>query len=779
MLLGAVQAAVADTPYSRWTLHLAYHDITQIVASGNQLYGLYNGNLLSYNIDDHTVQFIDKSNRLSDKGIQMMQYAEDEKCLVLVYQNKNVDFVYDDGTVVNIPQIKNYTEVEIRPISLTVNQEWAVIATHEGVVVLNIPHAEVKGFYKIGKEVNKAAVVGNQVYALIGNDLYRGDMKDNLYDFSQWVKASDVPTNDILPFDNGLYQLVKAIPGLDSSLLGAFYLREPKGKEMNDKVKVTNIWVVNSYRSNGMVQMISPNHMVYVDGAEPEKMQGFVQMSGNFVSLTATTEGSYWLIDPQNVLHRYEIDAEEKRLIESERDVEVGQYGPRRDLCYKLNYVGNRLLVAGGRMDYATGREYPPTAMYYENDTWKSLPETGFTLEQNGRYRNVLSVAQKSDNSSDFYVATMSGLLHFKDDVFVEQFHPKNSTLNFAKGLDGNYNYVIVDGLCFDPSGNLWMTNYETNKTIHVLKKDGSWKAFYHTQFMNVATPENLLIGKNGQIWVTSRRSTGLGFSGIFSLDVDGSIDDESDDRCLFRSSAPNQDGTECKFEQVNALCEDLNGQIWIGCGNGVYAVTRPENWFSYDAFRIYQPKVPRNDGTNLADYLLTGVNVTAITVDAGNRKWIGTMESGIYVVSPDGSELIEHISMENAPILSNTIFSLAFHPTTGELMIGTDVGLCSYQTHISPALQSMDKNTVKVYPNPVRPEFHGKVVIEGLTDGAEVKIVSTGSQLVARGNAVGGAFEWDVCNMMNGERVASGVYYVLAASVNGGGNAVAKIVVI
>ena len=778
ILFGWFHAVLADQiEDNRWRMYLAYQDVTQLASSGNRLFGLYNGNLMSYQLDDQTVSFYEKSNGLSEKGIQLMDYSEQEQCLVLVYDNKNVDFLYDDGTLVNIPQIKNYIDGEINPVSLTVNEEWAVIATKEGVIVLNIPQAEVKGYYPIAQHVKKAAVADKQVYALIGYDLYRGNLQDNLYDFSQWVKASDVPTNDILPCGKGLYQLVASVEGLDPTLLGAFYLQTPVGKEKNPGVKATNIWVVRGAKANGRVFLMSPNHLVYFDGAEPAKMQGFVNMPADHPYLTSTADGTYWFADYQQQLHRYQIDAEGKQL--KEIDVEIGKYGPRRDLCYKLQFVGDRLLVAGGRMDYAGGKDSPATAMYLEGEKWTFMPDTGFKLYKDARYRNVLSMAQHPSDPSDMYLSCMAGVLHFKDGQFVEQFHLDNSPLRAAQGLEGNPNYVIVDGLCFDAQGNLWMTNYQADQALHVLKKDGSWKSFQNFQFKNLPTPETILIGKNGLVWANSKRTTEKGPSGLFCLDTDGTLDDESDDRSLFRSSAPNQDGTMCELFQLQAMCEDLNGQIWIGCANGVYAVTRPERWFSHDDFRIYQPKVPRNDGTNLADYLLTGINISAIAVDAGNRKWIGTFGSGIYVVSPDGSEVLNHITMDNSLLLSDNIYNMAFHPSTGELMIGTDVGLCSYQSHVTPARPTMDKNSVKVYPNPVRPDYHGKVVIEGLTDGAEVKIVTTGSQLVARGSAVGGSYEWDVCNMMNGRRVAPGVYYVLAASVNGGGQVAAKIVVI
>lgn len=778
-LFSMLHMAVADNfDHSRWRMYLAYHDVTAVASSGHTLYGLYNGNLLSYDLDDATVRFIEKSDGLSEKGIRFMDYSEENGCLVLLYDNNNVDFLYDDGTVVNLPQIKNYTDGDVHPTGMTLNQKWAAISTEEGVIVLNIPSNEVKGYYRLGKDVRKAAVSGNEVYALIGDDLYRCNMHGNIYDFSMWIKVTELPTEDILPYGEGIYQLVASRPGVEMSELGAYYLRAPQGTEKNEAVRVTDIWVVMGAKANGEIYLSSPNHLVHINGSEPEKVQGFVRNVGDFTNMTYSSDGSMWMVDRQNKLLRYHYDAVNNTLQEEESH--VGGYGPRRDLCYDLHYTGNRLLVAGGRMDYFNGVQFPPTAMYFDQEQWHFLPETGFTLEGNGWYRNVLSVAQSPTSASDFYVGCMNGLLHFNESGLVEQFHPKNSPLHESKGTEGDPNYVIVDGLCFDPAGNLWMTNYATKKSIHVLKKDGNWTSYAKPDFTNIVTPERLLIAKNGQIWVTSRRTTnGGGTAGLYSLDINGTVDDESDDRSFFRTGAANQDGNMCVFDELNTICEDLNGQIWIGCRNGVFVVNRPDVWFSHDRFRLYQPKVPRNDGTNLADYLLTGINVSAIAVDAGNRKWIGTIGSGIYVVSPDGTEVLEHISMENTPLLSDNILSLAFHTTTGELMIGTDIGLCSYQSHVLPAVSSMDKNTVKVYPNPVRPDFQGNVVIGGLTDGAEVKIVTAGSQLVARGNAVGGSFEWNVCNMMNGRRVASGVYYVLAASVNGGGNVAAKIVVI
>ena len=48
------------------------------------------------------------------------------------------------------------------------------------------------------------------------------------------------------------------------------------------------------------------------------------------------------------------------------------------------------------------------------------------------------------------------------------------------------------------------------------------------------------------------------------------------------------------------------------------------------DNFRVYRIKIPRNDGTGLADYLLDTEEIKAIAIDGANRKWIGTATSGV-----------------------------------------------------------------------------------------------------------------------------------------------------
>lgn len=321
------------------------------------------------------------------------------------------------------------------------------------------------------------------------------------------------------------------------------------------------------------------------------------------------------------------------------------------------------------------------------------------------------------------------------------------------------------------------MTNSGTLNTLHTLRPDGTWLAIKADNFKDQKCAERIMFDDADRVWVSSREWS-KNYGGIYCLDYHGTLDNFSDDRSLFRSNGINEDGTSFDFFNLYDFAFDTEGWLWFGSDTGVFALKDPSRWFE-SSIRFYQPKVARNDGTNFADYLLNGIKVSAIAVDGANRKWLGTQGSGLYLVSPDGSEILQHFNVADSPILSDNIEALAFDPSNGALYIGTDVGLCQYSTNITSSAASLDKNNIKVYPNPVRPEYHGNLYITGLTEGAQVKILSAASRLVASGTAIGGTYSWDLANAENGERVSAGVYFVYIATADGKKATTVKVAVI
>ena len=91
---------------------------------------------------------------------------------------------------------------------------------------------------------------------------------------------------------------------------------------------------------------------------------------------------------------------------------------------------------------------------------------------------------------------------------------------------------------------------------------------------------------------------------------------------------------------------------------------------------------------------------------------------------------------------------------------------------------ETMTKDNVYAYPNPVRPDYTGLITVVGLSMNADVKIVTANGALVAQGTSNGGTFTWDGRDL-NGDRVASGVYMVMTATSDGKKGTVCKIAIV
>lgn len=775
-VLTALSPAVAATSdNSLWTLHLAYHDAECIVGTDATLYAVFNGNLLMYDTQEPSTTTFDKLTGLSSKGISDIGWSDDEKCLVILYDDNNIDFLDKDGNIFNLPQLKNFSDATITSNKLNVCGHWATISTTDGVVLIDVGKKEVRGYYQIG-EARDAVVIGEKIFAcLTARSVVQGTLTDNLYDPTQWKTALTLDVNEIAGYGNGAYLVSPYNTGNPTEQSGILFMLPGESGEPSI-TRVSSTWSDHVSVANGKPLFTGCGLVFSVSNEDYLTEDVKLNLGESLKGATYTTDGTYWILTVSDSLFSYKPDPSTDML--KKTDVTIGGFGPRRDYAFDMHYQGSRLLVAGGYQDYSAGKHFPPTAMAYENGKWTFFQEEGFQLNSNATYSHVYSIAQDPADASHHFVASRTGLLEYRDFLFQEHFNASNSPLENAYGASKDPNYCIVDGLSYDNQGNLFMTNYEADNSLLCLTADGKWAEFAFPSFTGISTPQKTLIDNDGRLWATSRRETSACNAGLFCLQYNGTPLDTSDDQYQFRSSAANEDGTTCEFGDTYDICLDNNGQIWFGTANGVFAVQDPATFLT-TSFTVYQPKVPRNDGTNYADYLLTGTPVSAIAVDGGNRKWLGTFGSGIYLVSSDGTEVIDQFTTQNSPILSDNIWTLAVSPDDGTLMIGTDIGICSYRTGITPANAALQKGSIKISPNPVRPEYQGKVNITGLTENAEVKIVSTGSQLVARITATGGTAQWDISSQTTGQRVAPGIYYLLVTTSEGKYSIAAKIAVI
>jgi hypothetical protein len=206
-------------------------------------------------------------------------------------------------------------------------------------------------------------------------------------------------------------------------------------------------------------------------------------------------------------------------------------------------------------------------------------------------------------------------------------------------------------------------------------------------------------------------------------------------------------------------LAVDLDGDVWIGTAQGIVIFECGSGVFEEDRCRGTLRPVEQ-DG--YFEYLLTTEEIQTIAVDGGNRKWVGT-RNGVFLVSSTGEKQLAHFTVDNSPLLSNSINDIAIDQERGVVYIGTENGITSFQSDAVLG-ERYHLSKVEVFPNPVYTSYEGPIAIRGVSRDAVVKITDINGRLVYETRALGGQAIWDGRDYQ-GKRVHTGVYLVFSAS--------------
>lgn len=453
----------------------------------------------------------------------------------------------------------------------------------------------------------------------------------------------------------------------------------------------------------------------------------------------------------------------DQQLVDQVKDLDRG--GLKYNYFGNMRFYNGKLYTVGGGYTVTQDLHRPGCIQVYNGDSWQTYEDDIKDRIGGDYFEDISSVDIDPQDENHVYASGKSGIFEFRNAKFVKHYSYDNSQLRPA--FTNDKQYVVVHDVKFDTQGNLWCINSISNeRNIIKLDNNGEWTSYFKSDIKALTNLCDITFDSRNLMWFVNNSWEN---TGLFCYQP-------SSDAMNSYKSFINQDGSTVNVEYVHCVTEDNNHQMWIGTNVGPLRFSADQITATSPVFE--QIKVPRNDGTNYADYLLDGVNVTCIVIDGAGRKWIGTQNNGIYLISEDCMEQLQHFTEENSKLLSNSITSMALNPTTGELFIGTEEGLCSYMTGATEAVEEMNKDVTYAYPNPVTPDYTGPITIVGLTYNADVKIVTASGILVAQGRSNGGTFQWDGCDT-RGHRVASGVYMVQTATADGSKGTVCKIAVV
>ncbi len=176
--------------------------------------------------------------------------------------------------------------------------------------------------------------------------------------------------------------------------------------------------------------------------------------------------------------------------------------------------------------------------------------------------------------------------------------------------------------------------------------------------------------------------------------------------------------------------------------------------------------------------FLLETETVWDIALDGGNRKWLATVNNGVFLLSPDGREQVAHFTAENSPLLANEVYDLAIDQQSGMVYFATPMGLTSYRGEATNFRAELDGGGLRIFPNPWRPEYTEQVTIDGLAFGSELHILDASGARVRKVESAGGRAVWDTKDD-RGRLVPEGVYYLLAGEDAGKSGASGKMVIL
>lgn len=635
--------------------------------------------------------------------------------------------------------------------------------------------------YMAYSEVQEIEQAGNLIFVQASNNLYVYNQNDqSIHTFSKMDYLSDCSIQHIaynkatkrllILYSNANMDLMN-ISNYDVLNLSDYYSASTTG----DKT-VNNIYMYGkyAYMSNGF-GIIKVN---VADGEISDTYNlGFkvnwCEIKDSHIYAYSQTNGQYRALLTSNLLDKnnwskvggYVAKKQEDKSALKQIISTLQPGGPKYNNFYGMRFVNNLLYTCGGLWGHLIDAGRPGTIQLLDKGNW-TIYDDSIAAKTGIKYVDVNSVDVDPLDPNHVFAGAKSGLYEFQNGKFIKHYNSENSLITSFNNTSKNYQ--LITSVKFDTDGNLWMLNSQSpsNQSLIEYTKDGKWVSHHKPELYNLGSLECLMQDSRGLLWFVNNHHE---LPSIYCYQA-------STDQLNKYSSFVNEDGATLSPVFVRYVTEDKNQDIWIGTNIGPLLLYKKD--ITSDTPIFTQVKVPRNDGTNYADYLLSGVDISCIAIDGSNRKWFGTNGNGIYVISNDCLTQIYHFTTNNSNLLSNNIEAIAINEQTGEVFAGTDKGLCSYMSDASSPNNEMTKDNVWAYPNPVKPDYTGLITITGLSFDADIKIVTTNGILVNQGRSNGGTYTWNGKDL-KGQKVASGIYMVETATSDGSKGTVCKIAIV
>lgn len=730
-----------DMPIGQWQSHLPYNTAVSIASDGNRVYVATQHSFYVHAIGYEETTPFSKVTGMSDIGMSKIAYDGVTATVILAYQNSNID-LYRDGLFYNIPDLKLKSVAGTKRINNIMTENGlAYLSTDIGVVVLNLSRNEVKETYAFTKNSQTIPVTdfdasGDYFYAATTAGLYRAPKNSaNLQAFQSWTLMDTSRIfNSIEAAGNRLFL---AMP--DSMFVVQadtfMHVYSSDSTIQNLQKGQGSVWIMefdSTYK--GMARRMNMDYVI-TDSLK-------TGLSYEIVDIDPNSDTTLWVSNSTGVM--------QIRKGKGDPYNTVPPQGPGDVTNYDIYAKNKEILVAHGSYDdrYNPLNNGSGFSVYNEGE-WKNYrkfvyPPFGDSVVD---FVNII----KGPDGSIYAGSTQSGLFILKPDGSYE-YYKQNSFINPSSSGTTLYR---ISGLAFDNDGVLWATVLGGNPNELLARTtDGQWHQFSLPFSRNIPhSAAHLIVDDNNQKWFAAP-----GGGGVIVYDDNHTPENPIDDKYIQLLAAEGSGGLP--DNEVYCLANDKTGSIWIGTANGIGIVNCPSQVITRQCEA--EKRVVQFD--QFAGYLFQNEQVRAIAVDGANRKWIGT-NNGLWLVSANGDAIIERFTKDNSPLPSDIIQKISIDPATGDVYIGTELGLISYR---GTATDGGKENAELItYPNPVPSGYSGTIAIKGFVENADVRITDISGQLIYRTTALGGQAVWNGKDY-TGRRPQSGVYLIFGTNRDG-----------
>ena len=753
-------SAQPSRPVGTWKSFASHRNLLQTCMRGSTAYAISDVGLVSYDINTHSYREYTRVDGLRGTNPTTLFYDNVHDYIIIGYTDGSLDYFRDPSTISSIMDIAitNSSYTDRRIYALNVYNTYLYIATAFGVVVYDFTKKEIHDSYTnigdnlSGVPVYDVAFWNSKIWLTTDNGLYSASSTaENLADPSTWTKESGkngLPTgkNLIAARSSAMYASVgDNIYMQNESTWSLFNTGSTLSfmESFQDTFLIIRNNVLYALSETGAVDTIHSYQPVF----------SFFQSTSRLFITADVKKGL--------LIHR-------SRLQDS---ILFSHQSPLpSNLCSEIA-CGDK-----GELFVAPIGRVGTKALVFNNLGIFILKTDEDSILVLGDFNEALNdtvslnfgrVFYDKINKKTYFGSWYQGVAVIQNDKEIANYNSYNSKLGgiYCEPPDTNFCDIRIEGIAQDHLGNMWFCTWlsvspDYYPALSVLTTNNSW---YNYGLANSQTGTQvyiaLTIDHNDYKWLSLRDI------GIIVFDERGTLDNLADDRQI--TLLPNPGSGNLPNNLIYIMKEDLDGNMWVGTGDGVTVF--------YNTSQIFQG-YPYTESTCpvLESYCLLHDNtVQALFVDPANRKWIGTLENGVYLVNEDGSQLIEHFTTSNSPLPSNQILDIDMNVSTGEIFFATNNGLISWISDVTSP-QETNKNLL-VFPNPVFSDYTGSVVVRGSIDNASLRISTPEGKLIRQLSSTGGELIWDGRDA-SGNRLPLGVYLLIVSDQEGNQVGVSKI---